>query len=171
MEITYRFAVPSDAAQLLDYLKTVGGESDNLTFGAEGLPISLEQETKYLESLQNDPCNQMFLALAGEKIVGNSSLNGSKRPRLAHRRELGITVLRDYWGRGVGSGLMERMINYAEETGAELITLAVRSDNLRAKALYRKYSFVPCGTWPGYFRIDGKYFDVDLMALRLTKAE
>lgn len=167
MEIRYRFAVPEDAAQLLDYLKTVGGESDNLTFGAEGLPVTLEQETKYLQSLQNDAHNQHFLALDGEKIVGNASLNGSRRPRLAHRLELGITVLRDYWGQGVGSGLMERMINYASEISAEMITLSVRSDNLRAKALYRKYGFVRCGTWPGYLRIGEQRVDVDLMALML----
>lgn len=167
MEIRYRFAVPEDAAQLMDYLKTVGCESDNLTFGAEGLPVTLEQETKYLQSLQNDPHNQMFLALDGDRIVGDASLSGSKRPRLAHRLEVGISVLRDYWGQGVGSGLMERMINYASELGADLLTLEVRTDNLRAKALYRKYGFVRCGTWPGYMKIGEQYADVDIMALSL----
>ncbi len=28
-----------DAAALLDYLKIVGGETENLSFGAEGVPL------------------------------------------------------------------------------------------------------------------------------------
>ena len=41
-------ARPEDAAQLLAYLKRVGSETDNLTFGAEGLPGTAEQEAAYL---------------------------------------------------------------------------------------------------------------------------
>ena len=51
MEITYRRARPSDAAALLEYLKRVGGESDNLTFGAEGVPFSVEQEENFIKKL------------------------------------------------------------------------------------------------------------------------
>ena len=103
MQFTYRAAVQDDAAALLDFLKTVGGETGNLTFGAEGLPFSVEQERKYLEGLQDDPSSCLFLALDGDRIVGDSGLSGSRIPRLCHRRELGISVLRDYWGRGVGT--------------------------------------------------------------------
>ena len=37
-------ARPEDAAALLDYLKIVGGETDNLSFGAEGVPLAPEEE-------------------------------------------------------------------------------------------------------------------------------
>ena len=39
-----------DAAALLDYLKIVGGETENLSFGAEGVLLSLEAEQDYLRS-------------------------------------------------------------------------------------------------------------------------
>ena len=39
---------PEDAAALLDYLKCVGGETDNLSFGPEGVPLDVEAETQYL---------------------------------------------------------------------------------------------------------------------------
>ena len=39
-----------EAAALLDYLKIIGGETDNLSFGAEGVPLSLEAEQDYLWS-------------------------------------------------------------------------------------------------------------------------
>ena len=35
MSIRIEKAVPSDAAKLLEYLKQVGGETDNLTFGPD----------------------------------------------------------------------------------------------------------------------------------------
>ena len=44
MGIRIKKAEPSDAAMLLEYLKQVGGESDNLTFGPEGMPFSVEAE-------------------------------------------------------------------------------------------------------------------------------
>ena len=168
--ITYRYAEPEDAAALLEYLKTVGGETDNLTFGAEGFRLTEEQERKFLESTRDDPYNRLFLALDGDRIVGDSSLNGSKNPRMCHRRELGISVLRDYWGLGIGSGLMERMIDFARRTGAEQLTLGVRADNVRAKALYRKFGFVSCGVYLGYMKVDGRSFDVEFMVLELAKA-
>ena len=43
-------AQPEEAAALLDYLKIIGGETDNLSFGAEGVPLSLEAEQDYLRS-------------------------------------------------------------------------------------------------------------------------
>ena len=43
-------ARPEDAAELLAYLKIVGGETQNLSFGAEGVPLDLEAEQAYLQA-------------------------------------------------------------------------------------------------------------------------
>lgn len=168
MEIVYREAGPGDAARLLEYLKKVGGETDNLTFGADGIPLTVEQEEALLEQIESSENSCFFLALDGETIVGNACVDGSRNPRLRHRSNLAITVLRAYWGRGVGSELMARMIAFAKDAGAELLSLEVRSDNERAKALYRKFGFVRFGVFPKYFKIGGQYYDVDCMTLDLT---
>ena len=39
-----------DAAALLEYLKVVGGETENLSFGEEGLSTDLAAEQAYLRS-------------------------------------------------------------------------------------------------------------------------
>lgn len=44
-------AQPEDAAALLEYLKIVGGETENLSFGAEDVPLSVGEEEAYLRSL------------------------------------------------------------------------------------------------------------------------
>lgn len=167
MSILYRKAVPSDAAQLLRYLKTVGGETDNLTFGSEGIPFTAAQEEALLSRMKQSPHSRFFLALEGDRIVGNACVDGSDNPRLQHRRSLALTVLRDHWGRGIGTALMEQMIAFGRETGAELLSLEVRSDNLRAKALYRRFGFRTFGTFPKYIKIGGQFYDVDCMTLEI----
>ena len=130
----------SDAAELLQYLKQIGGETDNLTFGAEGLPGSVEDEEKYIESLQNSTSSVMFVAKCDGKIIGDAHFSSSERERIKHRGEIGISVVREYWGCGVGSRLMEKLIDFAKNTaGCEIIHLQVRSDNERAIGLYKKY--------------------------------
>ena len=167
MEIIYRTAAASDAAELLNYLKVVGSETDNLTFGSEGIPFTVEQEEALLARMEKSPHSRFFLAIDGNRIIGNACVNGSGNPRFMHRKNLAITVLRDYWGQGVGTALMEKMIAFGRETGAELLSLEVRSDNERAKALYRKFGFTTFGTFPKYFKIGGQYYSVDCMTLEL----
>ena len=43
-----RRAEAADAAALLEYLKIIGGETENLSFGPEGVPLSAEAEQSYL---------------------------------------------------------------------------------------------------------------------------
>lgn len=167
MEIVYRKAAPEDAAKLLDYLKAVGGESDNLTFGANGIPFTVEQEERLLASKHQSLHSAILLGLDGEEIVANGCIDGSSNPRFAHRCSLAITVRKAYWGKGVGSGMMAELIRFARMAGAELISLEVRADNERAKALYHKFGFTTYGTFPHYFKLDGEYCDVDCMTLSL----
>lgn len=167
MEILYRKAQPGDGAALLEFLKAVGGESGNLSFGAEGFPATEAQEEAFLEAMQNDPGSLMLNAPEYGVIVGNASIRRHGRPRFAHRWDIAVSVRKSHWGKGIGSGLMARMIEYAKKNGAEVISLEVRSDNERAKALYRKFGFEKFGTYQKFFKIDGEYFDADYMNLYL----
>ncbi len=51
VEIIIRQARAENAADLLSNLKQIGSETDNLTFGAEGLPISLDTEMDHIKEL------------------------------------------------------------------------------------------------------------------------
>ena len=70
-------------------------------------------------------------------------------------------------GAGNCSALLQKIIDYAKEHTIELINLEVRSDNIRAIHVYEKYGFRKIGTSPAYFKIDGEYYDFDLMVLDL----
>ena len=164
MEI--RQAVPENAEKLIEYLKLVGGETDNLTFGSEGMPVSVEDEKRFIQSYLDDDRSEMLLAWDGDDIVGCGSLMCMNR-RMSHRADIAISVKKSEWGKGIGSALMDRMIAQALKAGIEIISLEVRVDNKRAIHLYEKYGFRNIGTFPAFFKIGDEYVDFELMTLDL----
>lgn len=162
-------AQAEDAAALLAYLKIIGGETDNLSFGPEGVPLDTEAEREYLGMQAESRDNFQLLAKVKGEIIGTASLN-RKRGRMHHRAEFGISLKKAWWGCGVATVLAEGVLAFAREIGVEQVNLEVRSDNLRAIALYRKLGFRKLCTFPGFFRIRGELIDFDLMNLDLASA-
>ena len=161
----YRRPCGDDAAEMIRYLKSVGSESDNLTFGSEGLPVTEEQERKFLSSI--GPNAYVVIAVDDDgRITGDASLERGPR-RLSHAAELGISTLKEFWGQGIGSRLTEEHIAYAKENGITKINLRVRADNERAKALYRKFGFEKEGDDRRMMEIGGEYFDGEYWGLVL----
>ena len=156
-----------DAAALLDYLKIVGGETENLSFGAEGVPLSLEAEQTYLGKQYESADNVQYLAKVNGEIIGTASLNRKPR-RMSHRGEFGISLKKAWFGCGAASALTEAILSFAKENGFEQLNLEVRSDNARAIRLYEKYGFRKLCTFPNFFKINGEYIDFDLMNLELN---
>ncbi len=165
-DVIIREACGDDAAKLLEYLKRIGGESDNLTFGAEGLPFSVEDEKRFIEGVAADEKSVMYVAVCDGEIIGNASLTSMPR-RMSHRAELGISVVKSHWSKGIGSSLMTKIIDYARRNGIEVIDLNVRSDNTRAIALYEKFGFKRIGMHPKGKKINGEYVAIEYMYLEV----
>ena len=166
MSITIEKATCEDAAELLQYLKQVGSETDNLTFGAEGLPLSTESEAAYIRQIENSNDAILLIAKENGKIVGDASLSRLPR-RMKHRGDLGICIRKDYWNKGIGSQLLLEIINFAKANSFDVIDLQVRSDNLSAVHLYEKFGFEKIGTHPTFFKIGSEEISFDYMYLKL----
>ncbi len=157
-------AKASDASKILEFTKKIGAESDNLTFGKEGIDATVESEKEYLESLQNDSSNIFLLAKINDEIIGTASYSTFGSPRMNHRGELAIGVLKEYWNKGIATMLLTKILEFAKESAkADIVSLEVRSDNLAAIHLYKKFGFEKIGTFKGYFKIDGQFIDFDIM--------
>ena len=165
--ITIKKASPSDAAKLLDFMKLIGGETDNLTFDGAGLPFSVEDEAAYIASMENSRDNLMLLAKDGETIVGNASLSRMPR-RMSHRGDFSVAVAKDYWNKGIGRALLKKVIAFAKENDFSVIDLQVRSDNHGAIHLYEKYGFRKIGSHPAFFNINGESIAFDYMYLHIN---
>lgn len=164
MGITIERAQPEDAGAIIAYMNKVGCETENLSFGSEGYPVSEKEEENIIREKNQSPRNALFLAKKEGVIVGNASIEAFSR-RKAHRAEFGISVAKAEWGQGIGSRLLETIIQHAREQQIEVIELQVRSDNARAIRLYQKYGFVKTGVYPKYFKIGDTYVDFDFMNL------
>lgn len=160
MDYIIRKPTPDDAEELIKYLKQIGSESDNLTFGAEGIPFTVEQESKFLEKMYESTSSVIFVAMDGDTIVGDISFDGSPKERLKHRGTIGLSVVRNCWHKGIGSALMEKALDFAKNVaGAEVVALDVRCDNARAISLYEKFGFKITGTIPAMMKINGEFID------------
>lgn len=58
---------------------------------------------------------------------------------MKQRGDFGVSVLKDYWNKGIGSQLLNEIMKFAKENCFKLIELQVRSDNFVTIHLYEKY--------------------------------
>ena len=87
---------------------------------------------------------------------------------MRHVGELGMSVVKAYWGQGVGSLLLDTLLSWARQTDiVRKINLRVRSDNGRAVALYERKGFVVEGTLTKEMFVDGEYYDLLAMGRSL----
>lgn len=170
MPVTYRHPTPLDAQSILDYLNQAGTESDNLSFGEEGIGITVEDEAIYLEKIQGDLNEFMILALDETKIIGIANVTRGKRLRTQHVATLGISLLKAYWYQGLGTSLMRQIMDLANQSpDLEVIRLDVRSDNLIAIKLYINFGFEKIGSFKEEMKINHEYIAIDQMRCILKK--
>lgn len=166
--LTIRPAVPADAAALVDYMNRVGGESDNLGFGAGECRYTPETEAEYLAAALKNPTSIALIALVAGEIVASMNVGGMPRAREAHVAGLGISVRADHWRLGIGERLMREGIAFARGTGIlRVMHLDVRADNAGAIALYERFGFAHVGIHKEAMCIGGQYHDLVLMELHL----
>ena len=103
--------------------------------------------------------------LDGE-VVGSAGMHPvGVATRRRHAMMLGISVMRQAQGKGVGPALMQALCDYADSwAGVLRLELTVFDDNARAIELYRKFGFEIEGTHRGFAMRNGTYATALTMA-------
>lgn len=163
-----RPATVADAAALLEYVDTVGRESEFLSFGAGDFGLSLAEEEAFLQKLATRDNEFYIVGELNGAIVSALTFTAGERPRVRHRGEFGISVRKEYWGMGIASLMLDRLLEWARRTHViSKINLRVRADNVRAIRLYESKGFIREGTITREVFVDGEYFSHYLMGLEL----
>jgi putative acetyltransferase len=112
------------------------------------------------------PNDYLLVATIAGELVGNAGLHAaSKSPRRRHVGTIGMAVRDDRQRRGVGTALMQSVIELADRwLNYRRLELGVYTDNVAALELYRKFGFVIEGTSRAYAFRDGRYVDAYMMA-------
>src|SRR5437016_6002990 len=108
-----------------------------------------------------------FVALDGKQVIGWCDIFPHERESFAHVGRLGMGVLLNYRGQGIGRRLAEKTIELAKLIGLERIELDVYASNKPAIALYKGLGFGLEGVKRKGRKLDGIYDDVVVMGLLL----
>ncbi len=163
MSISIRRACVQDAAA---YARIMG--DPGVYPGLMQMPYTNEDvwRVRLTESCAPGKADLLLVAEMDGTVVGSAGLHPvSQNVRRRHAMMLGISVLPDAQGRGVGSALMAALCDYADNwAGVVRLELGVYTDNARAIGLYKKFGFEIEGTWRGYAMRNGQYADTYSMA-------
>jgi RimJ/RimL family protein N-acetyltransferase len=107
----------------------------------------------------------LFVAVANSAVVGWCDIQRHPFPSHSHRGTLGMGLVPDYRGGGVGVRLMDEVLKRAFATGFVRVELNVRADNTRAIRLYENFGFVREGVLRDAVFVDGEFYDAIAMAL------
>jgi RimJ/RimL family protein N-acetyltransferase len=107
------------------------------------------------------------VAVVGDRVIGHLGVAREEGQATDHVASLGMAVSSDWRGKGVGTALMTKAIEWAKEMGVEKLALSVYPHNEAARALYLKFGFVEEGRLTGHSKKSIGYIDEIVMGLWL----
>uniref|UniRef100_UPI0039ED0F7E GNAT family N-acetyltransferase n=1 Tax=Clostridium perfringens TaxID=1502 RepID=UPI0039ED0F7E len=124
-----------------------------------------EEEESIKEKIINMDKNQYwYVAEENGKVIGLGILMNHGNLRKKHVGVITLMVNSDYQNKGVGSLLMDKLINLSESLNIIRLELCVFRDNYKAINLYKKFGFKEEGIKVKSALKNGEYIDEIMMA-------
>lgn len=164
LQYIIRSAETSDADELSHLRVQLDGETENLDREpGEGCMDESDFE-KLIQRDTESKRNLFLVAVVHNKIVGFSRCEGNELKRFVHKVEFGVCVAKECWGYGIGKGLLQQSILWADSAGMKKMTLNVLETNKKAIDLYTKFGFEIEGVLKhDKVLSDGKYYNTVVM--------
>jgi RimJ/RimL family protein N-acetyltransferase len=147
-EVCIRTPVADDVPKVLDYLKVVFQDDRffaTTTEEAQKWQVP-ETEREHIEKCYKNVNKLLVVTVADDRIVSFSNIDAIERKRSNHVGQLGISILPDYRNNGLGTAIMQTMIDWATAHPViEKLALGVWATNMPAIGLYEKMGFVEEG--------------------------
>ena len=159
----------ADGLPVFETFNDTHAETDYLLSYPDENSFDPEQEAKFLEEKTNSPDEIEIIAVVDGKVVGTAGIEAvGRKHKVRHRAELGIGILKEYWGLGLGKALTKACIQCAKEAGYTQVELNVVAENEAAISLYQSLGFTEFGRNPRGFnsRISG-YQELVYMKMEL----
>jgi RimJ/RimL family protein N-acetyltransferase len=160
--VVVRPARPRDAKGWIDLLTEVSQENRFILL--EKVTTTRREMARVFRFTAWSTDTAALVALSGDRVVGQ--LTATRNVNIyRHLAELGMSVLPDFRGKGVGMGLMEGAKDWARAFGVEKLVLQVVPDNARAIRFYQKAGFEIEGHRRGHAKLSYGYEDLIEMGL------
>lgn len=164
-ELLIREAESKDAAELVSFLNCVSVETDFTSLDGDGILLTSEEMEIFLNKQASWDNQITLLAFLNDKIAGIVNITADQRKRVRHIGDLFIVIGKKYWNNGLGSLLLEEVVEWAQASGIlRRLQLTVQTRNLAAVHLYQKHGFEIEGRQErGAYIEEGEFIDVYLM--------
>ncbi len=168
-EILITTPTKEDAKEMLEFRKCVYEETDFLLRYPDEVSETVEQQGNFLDKMLESELNVFICLKVGNKIIANANVNGNDKRKCRHIGSIGISIRKEYWGKGLGTKLFEKILEWSDKMNISRLTLEVDATNERGIALYKKFGFEIEGTHKMATKVsDGTFRDSYSMA-RITK--
>ena len=144
------------------FAQTLGAVIEERQYLAATSPPPLKQITDFVKKNIHGGYPQL-IAVQHETVAGWCDAIPLSPTERSHVARLGMGVLTDFRGQGIGRALITRCLALSAEFGFEKVELDVYSDNYTARSLYTSIGFEVEGTRRKSRKLDGQYQDIVLM--------
>lgn len=151
-ECCLRNATERDGQDVLDNFNLTHMQTDYLLSYPDENSFDVTQESQFLKERSESENEIEIIAMADNVVAGTAGIEavGSKY-KVQHRAELGISVVKEFWGLGIGRALMDACIECARDAGYVQLELNVVTENIRAISMYERTGFTEYGRNPKGF--------------------
>jgi phosphinothricin acetyltransferase len=157
--ITVRAATPDDAEAICIIFNQ--GITDRVATLDTALRTPAERRGWLADRERRYP---VMVVAADGAIVGWGSLNRfNPREAYDHVADFSIYIERAWRGKGIGTQLLDRLIEVARERGFHKMVLAALASNAAGLALYTRAGFSRVGVYREHGQLDGRWVDVLVM--------
>jgi RimJ/RimL family protein N-acetyltransferase len=131
-------------------------------------PVDVGDRAARFRAAMEDGSATIWVVAEGERVLGSAGLH---QTRVDGVLSLGMSLVGEARGRGLGTALLETMIAHARQAGAHKVELEAWPENTRAIALYERFGFEHEGLRRGHYRRrDGSLRSAVVMGLLLGEA-
>lgn len=162
--ITIREAQVEDAKALNQLIRTYLQDSDYIPLEVEEFTKTEEETKQWITSLQQASNSLLLVVEHNGQFIGNIDVTGNSRKALQHTAILGMGILKSWRGCGLGTLLVQHVIDWAKSANClEILWLQVYAENKAAVALYHKHGFEIMGRMPEFIKVGAYYYTNQIM--------
>jgi len=165
-EVVLRSIKWEDLDDCLEFINSLVEEGADILVDKKG---SIEEEAEWLgKRLARVVRGEIIdiVAEVGGKMVANSEVE-KRSGLMSHVGYLGIAIKADCRGIGIGTQIMQALVEESRKAGLKVLVLDAFATNKTAQALYRKMGFKDAGIIPKAICKNGKYIDSIRMTFEL----
>lgn len=168
-ECILRAATADDARGFQEYFLISHNETDFLATYPDEFRETLEETAANLQKKYESDTDIEICAFVDDRLIGSAGVwRIHDREKMRHRADFGISIMKEYWGLGIGKALTLACIEVAGEAGFLQLELEAVADNEQALALYKKCGYIEYGRNPrGFKNRQGNWQELVSMRLEL----